>query len=78
MTDYDKRWLGKFIGAEAITFLFVKLVLALLGLIPAVSNNMVNDGLNILKGLIFPLSLIITALVTMGLYRNNRDGGGTL
>ncbi|MFT4144388.1 MAG: hypothetical protein QM644_08005 [Mobilitalea sp.] len=78
MTDFDKKWLGIFIGAEVITFLFSKLILALLGLIPVTANVTVNEGLGILKGLIIPVLLIITALVIMGVFKNNRDGGGTL
>jgi uncharacterized membrane protein len=78
MTDYDKKWLGIFIGAEVITFLFSKLILALLSLIPVTTNATVNEGLGILKGLIIPVLLIITALIIMGIFKNNRDGGGTL
>lgn len=78
MTDYDKKWLGIFIGAEVITFLFSKLILALLGLFPITTNATVNEGVGILKGLIIPVLLIITALVIMGIFKNHRDGGGTL
>lgn len=78
MTEFDKKWLWKFIGAEILTFLSAKLIIALLGLIPAIANDTLNEGLNILKSLILPLSLIIVALVFMGTYKNNRDGGGTL
>lgn len=78
MTDFDKKWLGILIGAEVITFLFSELILALLGLIPVTTNATVNEGLGILKGLIIPVLLIITALVIMGISKNNRDGGGTL
>lgn len=78
MTEFDKKWLAIFIGAEVLAFLFAKLVLLLLGLIPASPNTVMNDGLDILKGLILPLSLIITALIMMGVYKNNRDGGGTI
>lgn len=78
MTDYDKKWLWIFIGAEVLTFLFSKLVLAILGLIPAAASATANEGLDILKGLLIPIFLIITALVIMGAYKNNRDGGGTI
>lgn len=78
MTEFDKKWLGIFIGAEVVTFLFAKLILLLLGLIPAATSATVNEGLDLLKGLIIPVLLVITALVVMGIYKNNRDGGGTL
>ena len=72
MTDYDKKWLKIFIGSEAVTFLFAKLLLVLLNLIPAASNDTVNEGLTILKGLMIPVFLIIVALVIMGAYKDNR------
>jgi len=78
MTDFDKKWLRKFVIVEVLAFLGAKLLKLVLNLLPDVTNKLIGEGLDILKGLIIPLALIITALILLGLYKNDRDGGGTI
>lgn len=78
MTDFDKKYLAITAGVEVLLYLAAKLVVMLLDLIPALSNEMVNEGFNLFKGMITPILLIAGALVVLGVYKNNRDGGGTI
>ena len=77
MTDYDKKYLWIFAGVEILVYLAGRLLIALLDFIPA-KEGFVNTSVAILKGTVTPCLLIIGALIILGVYKNNRDGGGTI
>lgn len=78
MTDFDKKHLAIFAGVEILAYLAARLIVMLLDFVPTLPTEMMNSSFVLLKEFVVPVVLIIAALVFLGYYKNNRDGGGTI
>ncbi len=78
MTDYERKWLWRFIAAEAVVFAFCRLLVFLFDMIPTSGNELISGLVEIITSLITPALLIVTAFVVMYKYKNGQTGGGSL
>lgn len=74
MTEYDKKWLWIFIGAEVVSYLFARLLKLLVGFIPTPTSETAREILALGSDLILPITLIAVALIILVQYKKNRDG----